>query len=838
MRLLLWATLAWLARPAGAQPPSARTLEGAVLSDADGRGVAGALVTVTRAARADTGRARGGLLLSARTDRAGRYVLVGVPDGGVVLRVRAIGFHPREFGLTVSGQAPEVAVTLTVAPTRLQPVVVAAPAAHASGCGTPDVRRGGPEAGDVERARQRRVVAGDARVLTEGDARQVSAVAEPDVLRSLERVPGVSTRDDYSVAPWTRGAPASHTAVVVDGVPLAYPWHAVGGLTVLSGDALGAVGFFPGVQPASLPGAAAGVLAVDTRRPSRGGASAELSLAAARLTASGRDAAGRVAGIVAARRSHVDLSARALRRLGGARVDVPYAFHDVVARGDVELGTWRAARWRLEASGLAAGDRLWGRVADIVDSTDGRWSSGFARATLVADGRRGTLRIGAGGSWFRAEVAGEVAQVGGVVPARADSAAFDALEALYRPQQLDNGAAHWFGEVAWSTPGADTAAGTTAGVRVARHGARLWTAGRWPTSSSLVDTTRADGTLWAGEAWGERRGRVGRAVVQVGTRLTATASVGGAVVARLLPRVAVRLPVDRAFAVTASAGRHVQLEQAVVPTGTGRNAVAMEGALRVLAGTRVAAAPAPALRATVLTAGAERWFGPSALASVQLYRRDARGVLLADPAPGALADRPLFVVGRTSAAGAEGALRWFGRRVGGAATYAVGTARAAVGGARFAVPEQRPRELRLDAHADVGWGLGASAAYARRAGSPYTRYAAGVARCDGRGACGWAPPPSVGPAGAARTPGTDRVDVGAEWRRRVRGVDLLAYGQLRNVLGRANAGAYLDTERRCAGASASGVACDPAFPVAGLTLVDRRLPPLRGVPALGVRVSR
>jgi hypothetical protein len=379
--------------------------------------------------------------------------------------------------------------------------------------------------------------------------------------------------------------------------------------------------------------------------------------------------------------------------------------------------------------------------------------------------------------------------------------------------------------------------GTRAGVRAARQTANVWTAGRWPTSSRVIDTTQLTGELRTVEMWAERRVRIGRLFLEGGARATRAAA-REFNAGHLTPRIAARFPLRRGLSVTAGVGRHLQLEQAATPTGTGRNGVAMEGAFRLLTGNATPAGTVPLLHSTLFSGGVEQWLGGQVLVSAQLYRRDASGVLLADPRAGSLVGRPLFVPGRTRAAGTEVALRWFGPRVSGALTYAYGAARAETAGRTYTPSEQQAHDGRADVRADLGWGLNVNAAYARRSGMRYTRYTVGVVRCDARGGCGWVPPPTVGPAGAAEAPWGDRTDLGVEWSNRLRGLPVAAYAQIRNVFGRSNPAAYLDTERRCDSVSDTGVACDPRSPATGLSLVDRRLPPLRGVPTVGLRLGR
>ena len=111
-------------------------------------------------------------------------------------------------------------------------------------------------------------------------------LGESDLFRALQRLPGVTTRDDYTAELWTRGAPWSHTLVTFDGLPLYNPLHGVGVFSGVNPDVVGAF-FFPGARPAAIGGGAAGVVELASRPPTvdeelRG--IAEVSLVSARAT--------------------------------------------------------------------------------------------------------------------------------------------------------------------------------------------------------------------------------------------------------------------------------------------------------------------------------------------------------------------------------------------------------------------------------------------------------------------------------------------------------------------------------------------------------------------------
>ncbi len=117
-----------------------------------------------------------------------------------------------------------VSVGLLVLPVRLAPTRVTAPLEPFARLQSRD-ESGGAARMDAELFRQRMFPAADARMLTHGDLVDAVTLGETDLFRAMHRLPGVTTRDDYTAAIWTRGAPWSHTRVYFDGMPLFNPVH-------------------------------------------------------------------------------------------------------------------------------------------------------------------------------------------------------------------------------------------------------------------------------------------------------------------------------------------------------------------------------------------------------------------------------------------------------------------------------------------------------------------------------------------------------------------------------------------------------------------------------------
>lgn len=112
--------VASLASPPGAAAQGGATVRGTVTNAASSAPVAGAQVFVV-------GTRFGGV-----TGTDGRYTFSGVPEGTIVVRIRALGYQPVEKSVTVTGTAPvTLDFTVASAPVSLDEVVVTGTAGSA-----------------------------------------------------------------------------------------------------------------------------------------------------------------------------------------------------------------------------------------------------------------------------------------------------------------------------------------------------------------------------------------------------------------------------------------------------------------------------------------------------------------------------------------------------------------------------------------------------------------------------------------------------------------------------------------------------------------------------------
>src|SRR5688572_16598909 len=323
--------------------------------------------------------------LTTATNNRGEYSFTNIPAGEYRLHVQRVGYQSASAEVVFRGTtASRVSFGLELAPVALQQIDIAATSATEPV--VPNPSRVDPSSVDekrqeAERARQEAYLSGDVRVVTHADVSDAVTLGETDLFRAMQRLPGISTGDEYSAELWTRGARWDHTLVYFDGLPLFNPLHAAGAFSAVNADALGAALLHPGLQPTHVSGGAAATIELRSREAElhpEHNTLAEISLVSARATTEWRRRNGRFGGLLSLRRTYLDWLTAAVERVGGEEdVHVPYRFWDSVLRFDYQVDDTKS----LEFSHLLELDELRGDVPDIVERTRATWGGGATRLT-------------------------------------------------------------------------------------------------------------------------------------------------------------------------------------------------------------------------------------------------------------------------------------------------------------------------------------------------------------------------------------------------------------------------------------------------------------------------
>lgn len=296
---------------------------------------------------------------SARTDESGTFVIPGVPAGRWRVEATALGFHPYAVTVQVpAGGTVRLDLELRASPVPLTAVDVR---------GRTPATEGGAEA---ERALFDREVQPGTIGLSQREMRALPATAEPDVLRSLQSLPGVAALNDLNAQLHVRGGGPDQNLFLLDGARIFAPYHLFGITGVFNTDAVARVEFFRGAVPARYGGALSSVVELAQRDGEEGrvrGAGGVSSLSG-RATAHGGLPRGG-SWMVAARSSEA-----ALPGFRFLDAEYPYSFHDAHARVSLVPGAGQRVSVSLFGSSDEFGLLSEGGVHDV----GSRWRNGAA----------------------------------------------------------------------------------------------------------------------------------------------------------------------------------------------------------------------------------------------------------------------------------------------------------------------------------------------------------------------------------------------------------------------------------------------------------------------------
>lgn len=757
----------------------------------------------------------------------GDYRFEGLDPSYYRVVVARIGYLPTTIEVDLQrGEAPGLSVGLQIDPIQLAPLRIFARVPEPYARMRPlDISEEGGRL-MVERLRRERYLVGDTRELTHAEVVEAITLAETDLFRALQRVPGVSTRDDYTATMWTRGASWDQTRVYFDGLPLFNPTHAGWLFSAVNPDAIGAASFHPGYRSARWGEGSAAVLDLRSRSGRSGKllhGNAEISLASARLALDG-DLAGRGHWMLAGRRSYVDLMSSLVASATGNRdLRIPYDFSDVSGSVNVPLyGGWTA-----EGSAILEYDHLRGDISGLLEGNRGRWGNRAGRIGIEGPVGPVNARISAGGTdfstlIFEREAPGSVGE--STLPALENAIEHRTLSLEIGPGGREGGLGSW-----------------AAGIQVVRDSVSY--DGPFSLLGALISGGSRDtlthapfiyGNSLAHTAlWGERRWFPGSRLNAItGLRYEFGDSVFNGGRGRLAPRAALRAALSANTALTAGWSRSFQYTQDVSP------AAGPVGPQLHLSAIWVLASPArvfPAVRSDVTTMGLEHDWGDGWSLLLNGYRRDATGLKIPNPAPGAVTiGRDPDAEAENRAWGYEVTARRIGGRWTGSVAYSYGESDLLL----------RPRDPEID-----GWTFPSSAdirhsldgmgilritrgvriggALSFGSGVPFTRLiiADGVAVDP--------PPPRLGEPNAERTPKYASLDGMVEYSRSFGGWGFGAYFQVRNILDRSNAVTYAGS-RDCVEAGL----VDSGHPCLGISgIVDQFEPGLPRLPLFGLRLA-
>lgn len=173
----------------------------------------------------------------------GFFLLSGIPPGRVCLSVRALGYRDTLLVLpSVDAPTTSIRVALQAVPIEIGVVQIT----------------GAPSAPLVQ-------VQPSAIVINQHELRSMPAVVQVDVFRSLAGLPGVVSTSDVSTQFYVRGGAGDQNAILLDGMRVYSPYHALGLFSIFDADLLREVTVYSGAYPAGYGGRLSSVVALSPR---------------------------------------------------------------------------------------------------------------------------------------------------------------------------------------------------------------------------------------------------------------------------------------------------------------------------------------------------------------------------------------------------------------------------------------------------------------------------------------------------------------------------------------------------------------------------------------------
>lgn len=297
----------WIASPAGrrflslacagfsvavaaATAVDAATISGFVRNAEDGEAIHYATVQIE-------GTSLGGV-----TNDQGFYTIGGVPAGDHVLLFRSLGMRTERRGITAAATAALIlSVELRTEAIPMETVEVTAEGVEP-------------------------VIEPSKVTLVTRDLRGVPSVAEADLFRAVQSLPGVSTLSDFSSGLYVRGGSPDQNLILLDDVDVYNPSHLFGFFSTFNVDAVKTVELQKSGYPARYGGRLSSLLDVHNRDGNRREFEgvARASLISSSLTLEGPQPYG--SWMLAGRHTYIEPLARA------AGIDLPYRFYDVHGR--------------------------------------------------------------------------------------------------------------------------------------------------------------------------------------------------------------------------------------------------------------------------------------------------------------------------------------------------------------------------------------------------------------------------------------------------------------------------------------------------------------------------
>ena len=312
------------------------------------------------------------------TDRLGFFAFRDVAAGDYVVSIARIGYGLHEEVVEVApGAEVQLDITLAEQAVELSGVLVEGQRSR-------------------QRARFEESAGSTVQELDRAELKAIPGVAEADPIRAVEVLPGVTRVTDFAAAFNVRGGSADQNLILLDGVPIFNPFHALGLFSVFNADMVQRAELQAGGFPAEYGGRVSSVLRVESDLgDGELKVDAGVSLIATRVAVGGglsanvRDRLGLASGRwkVSGRRSYIDVVSRPF--LDGAGfpynlTDLQTGFEGWTKRGNRVRISAYTGRDAVDFRDLEILDRgVSGEDADAIPDAGWRWGNDAVGASWI-----------------------------------------------------------------------------------------------------------------------------------------------------------------------------------------------------------------------------------------------------------------------------------------------------------------------------------------------------------------------------------------------------------------------------------------------------------------------
>ena len=291
----------------------------------------------------------------AATNNSGFYLIPNVPQGQYEIAVSIIGYERKVQRVLVRpGRPIDLDFQLAPTPIESEEVLITAP-----------------------RRRDLTEIHTSVHLLDMKDIKLTPVLAQEDVFQALKMLPGIVSTSDVSSKFYVRGGAGDQNLVMVDGMKIYNPFHALGIFSVFDPDIVQNVEMYTGAFPAGYGGRLSSVVNISSRdgRADRPSGRASVNFLSSKVQLEG-PALANTSWMVNARKS---LFSQTFKRI--VNQNVPVSFYDVFFKFKAQ--PFGAAK--IDLSLLNSSDEL---LFSSVDEPNYHWNNsaiGIAFSNLIAD---------------------------------------------------------------------------------------------------------------------------------------------------------------------------------------------------------------------------------------------------------------------------------------------------------------------------------------------------------------------------------------------------------------------------------------------------------------------